>query len=187
MQRMNDMAEGQLPHARPLLLFPEGTTTNGRYLLPFKTGAFLAGQPLQPVVIRYGQVRRRRGLCRCWFCTRECRVAVGLCKRGRCVATLPWWAGRPQQPHAPCWVYEPPCPLAPAPPGPLLPGLGDDPGGAAHLPDHGQPGEPALAGGGALLPGAWLLGCWVLHPQPSVGGCASSCTPAALGLPQVNA
>lgn len=57
MQRMQDMAAGKLPHARPLLLFPEGTTTNGRFLLPFKTGAFLAGLPLQPVVIRYGEVR----------------------------------------------------------------------------------------------------------------------------------
>lgn len=36
-----------------MLLFPEGTTTNGRYLLPFKTGAFLAGGPIQPVVIKY--------------------------------------------------------------------------------------------------------------------------------------
>ena len=54
-QRMADMAAGRLPpHSRPLLLFPEGTTTNGRFLLPFKTGAFLAGQPLQPVVLRYG-------------------------------------------------------------------------------------------------------------------------------------
>lgn len=55
-RRMDDAAAGRLPGARPLLLFPEGTTTNGRYLLPFKTGAFLAGQPLQPVVIRYGEV-----------------------------------------------------------------------------------------------------------------------------------
>ncbi len=38
---------------RPLLLFPEGTTTNGHFLLPFKSGAFLAGQPLQPVIIQY--------------------------------------------------------------------------------------------------------------------------------------
>ena len=37
----------------PILLFPEGTTTNGKVLLPFKTGAFLAGKPLQPVLIRY--------------------------------------------------------------------------------------------------------------------------------------
>ena len=31
----------------------QGTTTNGHCLLPFKTGAFLAGAPVQPVVIRY--------------------------------------------------------------------------------------------------------------------------------------
>ncbi|KAK9815838.1 hypothetical protein WJX72_010562 [[Myrmecia] bisecta] len=42
---------------RPLLLFPEGTTTNGKHLLPFKTGAFLAGRPVQPVILRYGEGR----------------------------------------------------------------------------------------------------------------------------------
>jgi lysophosphatidylcholine acyltransferase/lyso-PAF acetyltransferase len=31
----------------------EGTTTNGDYLLPFKTGAFLAKAPIQPVILRY--------------------------------------------------------------------------------------------------------------------------------------
>ncbi|CAL4963955.1 unnamed protein product [Urochloa decumbens] len=36
-----------------MLLFPEGTTTNGDYLLPFKTGAFLASAPVQPVILRY--------------------------------------------------------------------------------------------------------------------------------------
>ena len=41
---------------RPMLLFPEGTTTSGRCLLPFKTGAFLAGLPVQPVILRYGVV-----------------------------------------------------------------------------------------------------------------------------------
>ncbi len=55
--RMERMATGELPHARPMLLFPEGTTTNGRFMLPFKSGAFLAGAPLQPVVLRYGQAR----------------------------------------------------------------------------------------------------------------------------------
>ncbi|KAI8470877.1 MAG: glycerol-3-phosphate 1-acyltransferase [Monoraphidium minutum] len=39
---------------RPMLLFPEGTTSNGSHLLPFKTGAFLAGVPVQPIVIKYG-------------------------------------------------------------------------------------------------------------------------------------
>ncbi|EEE63399.1 hypothetical protein OsJ_18211 [Oryza sativa Japonica Group] len=36
-----------------MLLFPEGTTTNGDYLLPFKTGAFLAKAPVKPVILRY--------------------------------------------------------------------------------------------------------------------------------------
>lgn len=36
-----------------MLLFPEGTTTNGDYLLSFKTGAFLAGAPVVPVILRY--------------------------------------------------------------------------------------------------------------------------------------
>lgn len=37
----------------PLVIFPEGTTTNGKYLLPFHRGAFLAGKPVQPVSVRY--------------------------------------------------------------------------------------------------------------------------------------
>ncbi|KAK8560525.1 hypothetical protein V6N13_082962 [Hibiscus sabdariffa] len=36
-----------------IMLFPEGTTTNGDFLLPFKTGAFLAGAPVVPVILRY--------------------------------------------------------------------------------------------------------------------------------------
>ncbi|KAJ3694034.1 hypothetical protein LUZ60_009514 [Juncus effusus] len=36
-----------------IMIFPEGTTTNGEYLLPFKTGAFLAGVPVLPVIIKY--------------------------------------------------------------------------------------------------------------------------------------
>ena len=35
----------------------EGTTTNGFYLLPFKTGAFLAGVPVQPVILKYPYTR----------------------------------------------------------------------------------------------------------------------------------
>ncbi|XP_068313339.1 lysophospholipid acyltransferase LPEAT1-like isoform X1 [Pyrus communis] len=34
-------------------LSTEGTTTNGDFLLPFKTGAFLAKAPVLPVIIRY--------------------------------------------------------------------------------------------------------------------------------------
>lgn len=34
-------------------LCTEGTTTNGDFLLPFKTGAFLAKAPVLPVILRY--------------------------------------------------------------------------------------------------------------------------------------
>ncbi|GJM88351.1 hypothetical protein PR202_ga04405 [Eleusine coracana subsp. coracana] len=43
----------QQKNAPMMLLFPEGTTTNGDYLLPFKTGAFLAKAPVRPVLLRY--------------------------------------------------------------------------------------------------------------------------------------
>ncbi|XP_068611903.1 lysophospholipid acyltransferase LPCAT4 [Brachionichthys hirsutus] len=36
-----------------MLMFPEGTTTNGSVLIKFKPGAFLAGVPVQPVVLHY--------------------------------------------------------------------------------------------------------------------------------------
>ncbi|CAK9234787.1 unnamed protein product [Sphagnum jensenii] len=41
------------PTAPAVLLFPEGTTTNGEHLLPFKTGAFLAQTPVKPVILKY--------------------------------------------------------------------------------------------------------------------------------------
>jgi len=37
----------------PILIFPEGTTTNGKYIISFKTGAFVGGHPVKPVCIRY--------------------------------------------------------------------------------------------------------------------------------------
>ncbi|CAA3004866.1 lysophospholipid acyltransferase LPEAT2-like, partial [Olea europaea subsp. europaea] len=39
-----------------LLLFPEGTTTNGRLLISFQLGAFIPGYPVQPVIVRYPYV-----------------------------------------------------------------------------------------------------------------------------------
>ncbi|XP_077401798.1 lysophospholipid acyltransferase LPCAT4 isoform X2 [Vanacampus margaritifer] len=36
-----------------MLMFPEGTTTNGKTLIKFKPGAFLCGVPVQPVLLRY--------------------------------------------------------------------------------------------------------------------------------------
>ncbi|KAL5226498.1 hypothetical protein ABZP36_014763 [Zizania latifolia] len=43
----------QYKNSPMMLLFPEGTTTNGDYLLPFRTGAFLGSAPVQPVILRY--------------------------------------------------------------------------------------------------------------------------------------
>ncbi|KAL5225622.1 hypothetical protein ABZP36_012261 [Zizania latifolia] len=39
-----------------VLLFPEGTTTNGRFLISFQHGAFIPGYPVQPIVVRYPHV-----------------------------------------------------------------------------------------------------------------------------------
>ena len=36
-----------------IVIFPEGTTTNGRALITFKPGAFIPAVPVQPVLIRY--------------------------------------------------------------------------------------------------------------------------------------
>ncbi|KAK2841922.1 hypothetical protein Q5P01_012122 [Channa striata] len=36
-----------------MLMFPEGTTTNGSALIKFKPGAFLSGVPVQPVLLQY--------------------------------------------------------------------------------------------------------------------------------------
>mmetsp|Transcript_418 Transcript_418/g.736 ORF Transcript_418/g.736 Transcript_418/m.736 type:complete len:338 (+) Transcript_418:471-1484(+) len=41
------------PTAPRMLIFPEGTTTNGKSLLPFKRGPFLAKVPVQPVLLQY--------------------------------------------------------------------------------------------------------------------------------------
>jgi len=37
----------------PIVIFPEGTTTNGKYLIEFKNGAFYPLKPIQPVLIHY--------------------------------------------------------------------------------------------------------------------------------------
>ncbi|GFP82311.1 lysophospholipid acyltransferase lpeat2 [Phtheirospermum japonicum] len=39
-----------------VLLFPEGTTTNGRILISFQLGAFIPGYTVQPVIVRYPYV-----------------------------------------------------------------------------------------------------------------------------------
>ncbi|KAI3381528.1 hypothetical protein SNEBB_008692 [Seison nebaliae] len=38
---------------RPVMLFPEGTCTNGKSIIGFKPGAFAPGMPVQPIAVRY--------------------------------------------------------------------------------------------------------------------------------------
>ena len=56
-QRLREEIAGHLREARPLLIFPEGTTTDGRSVRTFHgrllAGAIDEGVPLQPVAIRY--------------------------------------------------------------------------------------------------------------------------------------
>ncbi|KAJ3438978.1 lysophosphatidylcholine acyltransferase [Anaeramoeba flamelloides] len=44
---------GEIPGLFPLVIFPEGTTSNNKCLLSFKVGAFSAGMPVQPIIIKY--------------------------------------------------------------------------------------------------------------------------------------
>lgn len=48
-QRQKDFYDGKI--LSPLLLFPEGTTTNGKYILKFKRGAFYHLLPIKPQII----------------------------------------------------------------------------------------------------------------------------------------
>lgn len=50
-ERMQAIAAGA--DMQPMCIFPEGTTTNGTHLIPFKTGAFLAGEPVKPHILTY--------------------------------------------------------------------------------------------------------------------------------------
>jgi 1-acyl-sn-glycerol-3-phosphate acyltransferase len=49
-EHANLWENGDIP---PIVIFPEGTTSNGKYLIEFKNGAFYPLKPIQPVLIRY--------------------------------------------------------------------------------------------------------------------------------------
>ncbi|KAH7433311.1 hypothetical protein KP509_07G063300 [Ceratopteris richardii] len=49
----NRAMSNEFPH---VMVFPEGTTTNGKALIFFQLGAFMPGLPVQPVVLRYPYV-----------------------------------------------------------------------------------------------------------------------------------
>mmetsp|Transcript_42206 Transcript_42206/g.99043 ORF Transcript_42206/g.99043 Transcript_42206/m.99043 type:complete len:438 (-) Transcript_42206:260-1573(-) len=50
---MLEHASSWTPGDRPLLVWPEGTTSNGKGLKDFKSGAFAPGQPIRPVIVKY--------------------------------------------------------------------------------------------------------------------------------------
>ena len=51
-KRQRDFYEGKI--LTPLCIFPEGTTTNGKYILKFKKGAFYNLLPIKPQIILLG-------------------------------------------------------------------------------------------------------------------------------------
>merc|ERR1711877_98200 len=53
LEHIRKHAEKWKPGRRPMLIFPEGTTTNGESLLTFRKGAFIPGMPVRPVIIVY--------------------------------------------------------------------------------------------------------------------------------------
>lgn len=49
--RVQSIKEGK--HYNKIVIFPEGTTTNGRFILPFKRGAFVLNTPLKIIALKY--------------------------------------------------------------------------------------------------------------------------------------
>jgi lysophosphatidylcholine acyltransferase/lyso-PAF acetyltransferase len=45
------------------IVFPEGSCTNGRYIIQFKPGAFIVGKPVQPIAVHYPSGSR---ICPAW-------------------------------------------------------------------------------------------------------------------------
>jgi len=52
-EAISDHVESWKKPDRPLLIFPEGKTYNGRSVGPFRKGAFVCGKPVRPIVLLY--------------------------------------------------------------------------------------------------------------------------------------
>lgn len=50
-ERVENIRQGK--NFSKLIIFPEGTTTNGNYVIPFKKGAFILGTPLKIMALKY--------------------------------------------------------------------------------------------------------------------------------------
>lgn len=55
MEMINERTKRVVSHGdvSPILIFPEGTVTNGRCLMSFKKGAFVTGDPIKIFVLKY--------------------------------------------------------------------------------------------------------------------------------------
>jgi len=53
LQRVEELKRSGEPEPQPLLIFVEGTTTNGEFLMPFKSGAFRPAAPVLPVLVSF--------------------------------------------------------------------------------------------------------------------------------------
>lgn len=51
-EALREVATSQDPSVLPIILFPEGTTTNGKALIRFQAGSFRAGAPVQPILVK---------------------------------------------------------------------------------------------------------------------------------------
>ena len=87
-QRLADRAKrtGAWQSHPPLLVFPEGTTSSGAAVLRFKTGAFVAGEPVLPVAIKFkagplcgGWAWRPRPT-QAWWCRSMSTETIHLCR-----------------------------------------------------------------------------------------------------------
>jgi hypothetical protein len=86
-------------HLRRLVVFPEGTTTNGSQILALRTGAFVSGLPVQPVVLRY-HWRRRNPACEFGAAAAAAAAAAAQRSPRTPVATASQRRQRPAQPPA---------------------------------------------------------------------------------------
>jgi len=72
---ITEKAKDPAPGKGPMLIFPEGTTSNGHCLLAFRSGCFVAGLPVLPMILRF----RCGSLNPCWVAPHDnfllfCRI-----------------------------------------------------------------------------------------------------------------
>jgi len=82
-------------NTQPLTVFPEGTVSNGKSIIPFKKGIFVAGKPVRPVLLHYrnGLHCCRRNRWKAGHCT---FISAGAGSRGHTARVVPSASGEMQ-------------------------------------------------------------------------------------------